>query len=106
MQVDRRQRTVGEWLDSRPLATAPPEAFRWLASLLRSEGLELLTISPAGVGRGTPVYVEASACVLEVQRLMASNHIRSLPVLDSGEVIGFIDLVDLALTTDLTEDHG
>jgi predicted transcriptional regulator len=106
MQVDRRQRTVGEWLVSRPLATAPPEAFRWLASLLRCEGLELLTIGPAGVGRGTPVYVEASACVLEVQRLMASNHIRSLPVLDSGEVIGFIDLVDLALTTDLTEDHG
>jgi CBS domain-containing protein len=84
---------------------APPEAFRWLASLLRSEGRDLLTISATGVARGTPVYVEASACVLEVQRLMVSNHIRSLPVLDSGEVIGFIDLVDLALTTDLIEDH-
>ena len=106
MQVDRKQRTVGDWLAERPLAVAPPEAFRWLASLLRSEGLDLLTIGSAGVPRGTPVYVEASACVLEVQRLMASNHIRSLPVLDSGQVIGFVDLVDLALTTDLTEDHS
>jgi CBS domain-containing protein len=106
MQVDRRQQTVGDWLVSRPLATAPPEAFRWLANLLRSEGLDLLTIVRARVPRGTPVYVEASACVLEVQRLMASNHIRSLPVLDSGEVIGFVDLVDLALTTDLAEEHS
>lgn len=106
MQVERRQQTVGDWLVSRPLAMASPEAFRWLASLLRREGLDLLTIAPAGVSRGTPVYVEASACVLEVQRLMASNHIRSLPVLDSGEVIGFVDLVDLALTTDLAPEHS
>jgi CBS domain-containing protein len=106
MQIDHRQRTVGDWLASRPRAVAPPEAFRWLASLLRSEGRDLLTIAPTGVPRGTPVYVDASACVLEVQRLMASNHIRSLPVLDSGEVIGFIDLVDLALTTDLAQGTG
>jgi CBS domain-containing protein len=103
MPVYRQQRAVGEWIASRPQAEAPPEAFQWLASLLRSEGVDLETADCSDLQRGTPVYVEAKACVLEVQRRMAENHIRSLPVLDSGEVVGFVDLVDLALTTDLAD---
>jgi hypothetical protein len=102
MRVDRSSRAVGEWIASRPQAEAKPEAFRWLASLLRKEGVDLCRAGAGGLARGTPVYVEARACVLDVQRLMASNHIRSLPVLQSGEVIGFVDLVDLALTSDLS----
>jgi CBS domain-containing protein len=103
MQVDRDRRVVGEWIAARPQAAAAPEAFRWLAGLLRSEGVELTSAPSLALRRGTPVYVEAGADVVEVQRLMASNHIRSLPVLAAGEVIGFVDLVDLALTADLAE---
>ena len=47
--------------------------------------------------------------MLEVQRLMARNHIRSLPVVQAGRVIGVVDLLELAMmdedvrTIDLTE---
>jgi CBS domain-containing protein len=47
--------------------------------------------------RGTPVYVDGEADVLEVQRLMARNHIRSLPVVTAGSVVGVIDLLELAM---------
>ena len=101
MQVEPDRRAVGDWIASRPQVQAKPEAFRWLARLLRSEGVDLSRAAAAGLRRGTPVYVEAGECIVDVQRLMASNHIRSLPVLDRGEVVGFVDLVDLALTADL-----
>jgi CBS domain-containing protein len=89
--------TVGEWLRSRR-ATAGRDRLEWLAQLLRTEGVDLSRVSAFHLRRGTPVYVEAGADVVEVQRLMAANHIRSLPVLDRGRVSGFVDLVDLALS--------
>jgi CBS domain-containing protein len=101
--VDGKHLAVGEWIASRPHVEASPEAFRWLAGLLRREGTDLLETTSSPLERGTPVFVDAAACVLEVQRLMASNHIRSLPVVDAGEVIGFVDLVELALTADLSD---
>lgn len=72
-----------------------------LARLLRSEGVDLLDATSCELARGTPVYVDAGADVVAVQRLMAANHIRSLPVVEEGHVVGTIDLVELALMGEL-----
>jgi CBS domain-containing protein len=80
---------------------ASPGAWAGLGRLLRSEGVDLSSATACDLARGTPVYVEADACVLEVQRMMARYHIRSVPVLRAAEVIGIVDLVELALSDDL-----
>lgn len=72
-----------------------------LVALLRSEGLDLSRIQDCEMVRGTPVYVEADADLLEVQKMMARCHIRSVPVLSGERVVGFLDLVDLAGREDL-----
>jgi hypothetical protein len=63
--------------------------------LLLEEGVDLLAADSARLKRGTPVYVDAGADVNEVQRQMALRHIKLLPVLRNGEVIGLVDLMDL-----------
>lgn len=72
----------------------------WLASLLQDEGVDLMQASEAELVRGTPVFVEAAAGVNEVQRRMAQKHIRRLPVVEDGCLVGIIDLVDLAMHSD------
>lgn len=72
----------------------------WLASLLRDEGVDLMQASEAELVRGTPVFVEAAAGVNEVQRRMAQKHIRRLPVIEDGCLVGIVDLVDLARHSD------
>jgi CBS domain-containing protein len=73
----------------------------WLVQLLKDEGVDLLKADPEELQRGTPVYVHASADVLVVQRLMALNHIRMLPVVRGEQVVGIVDLVELAQRDDL-----
>ena len=73
------------------------DTLKWLARLLRDEGVDLTTATSIELERGTPVYVDGQADVVLVQRLMAQNHIRSLPVVDGGRLVGVVDLVDLAL---------
>jgi CBS domain-containing protein len=78
------------------------ETVDWLASLLRADGVNLSEVTAEQLRRGSPVYVEASADLVEVQRLMAFHHIRLLPVLRDGTLIGVVDLVQLAARDDLT----
>ncbi len=80
------------------------QSLEWLVRLLRDEGVDLLQADPATLERGTPIYVQAGADVLDVQRLMAQHHIRMLPVVRDSEVIGIVDLLDLALRDDLGDD--
>lgn len=87
-----------EELDFRREGSDPPI---WPVRLLRDEGVNLMNASEFELRRGTPVYVDAGADVLEVQRKMAHFHIRVLPVLDGEEAVGIVDLVDLALHEDL-----
>lgn len=81
-----------------------PEALEWLGRALIEEGVDLLAAEQSQLGRGTPVYAHHDADVIEVQRLMALNHIRMLPVVEDGCVVGIIDLVELAQRDDL-EPH-
>lgn len=76
---------------------ASPESLEWLVKILRNEGVDLLQTGHKKLRRGTPVFVEASAPVLDVQRAMAESHIRFLPVVKSDQVIGIVDLVELAM---------
>ncbi len=78
-------------------ADAPSEEHR-LALLMQQEGIDLKDASGKELARGTPIYVLGDTDLIEVQRLMARNHIRRLPVIDGGELIGIVDLVDLALS--------
>ncbi len=73
------------------------DTLQWLARLLRDEGLDLMDATSSELERGTPVYVDGDADIVEVQRLMARNHIRSLPVLERSRLVGVVDLVELAL---------
>lgn len=76
---------------------ASADSLEWLVRLLRDEGVDLLQAGSDNLQRGTPVYVEATAPVLDVQRVMAQSHIRFLPVVKKDQVIGIVDLVELAM---------
>ena len=93
MPVNSRPTVVGDVVASR--GWNDPSS-RGLARLLRAEGVDLLSATALELRRGTPVYVDVGACMLEVQRVMATNHIRSVPVLSNGRVVGVLDLVELA----------
>ncbi|MGI8775628.1 MAG: CBS domain-containing protein [Actinomycetota bacterium] len=95
---------IGDLLASGGFDASSPESREWLVRLLRQEGVNLLEAAPDQLERGTPVYVNGEADVIEVQRLMAQNHIRVLPVLRDGEVVGLVDLVELAMRDDLAPD--
>lgn len=88
--------TPGPWGDD-----ATSSTMTWLAKLLTDEGVNLMDVTEEQLKRGTPVFVEASADVVEVQRRMARHHIRMLPVLSKGALIGVVDLVELARRDDL-----
>lgn len=72
-----------------------------LASCLRAEGVNLVELEDAKLDRGTPVFVEADAPALEVQRLMARHHVRMVPVLKGQEILGVVDLVDMVAQSEL-----
>jgi CBS domain-containing protein len=93
----RPSKKVSEVITSKPWVDPSSDGLEWLASLLQSEGVDLMCATFTELQRGTPVYVDGDADVLEVQKLMARNHIRSLPVVSSGSVIGIIDLLELAM---------
>ncbi len=88
--------TPGPWGDA-----GSSNTMTWLAHLLLDEGTDLMHVTEEELKRGTPVYVEAESDVLEVQRRMAHHHIRVLPVLAAGALIGVVDLVELAQRDDL-----
>jgi len=90
-------RKVSDVITSKPWVDPSSDGLEWLASLLQSEGVDLMCATFTELRRGTPVYVDGEADVLEVQRLMARNHIRSLPVVSAGSVVGVIDLLELAM---------
>jgi CBS domain-containing protein len=93
----RPSRKVSEAITSKPWVDPSSDGLEWLASLLQTEGVDLMCATFTELQRGTPVYVDGDAEVLEVQSLMARNHIRSLPVVSAGSVIGIIDLLELAM---------
>ncbi|MGI8708008.1 MAG: CBS domain-containing protein [Actinomycetota bacterium] len=97
MHDDARPRIVGDVLTRGQWEGGPPETLKWLARLLRDEGTDLMTASSSELERGTPVYVDADADLNEVQRRMAMSHIRRIPVVDKGHLLGLIDLLDLAM---------
>jgi CBS domain-containing protein len=93
----RPSKKVSEVITSKPWVDPSSDGLEWLASLLQSEGVDLMCATFTELQRGTPVYVDGDADVLEVQKLMARNHIRSLPVVSSESVIGIVDLLELAM---------
>ena len=95
--MSRPTRKVSEVIASKPWSDPSSDTLEWLASLLKSEGVDLMCATFTELQRGTPVYVEGAADIVEVQRLMARNHIRSLPVVRAGVVIGIVDLLELAM---------
>lgn len=86
-----------EMLDGNVWSEDRTEASAWLARLLVTEGVDLMAGAGSELARGTPVYARADAEVVEVQRAMALNHIRLLPIVKEDEVIGVLDLVELAM---------
>ncbi len=72
-----------------------------LGRFLLDHGVDLATTpAPEALERGTPVYVDAGADPLEVQRRMAQALVRMLFVLDSGAVIGVVDTAELTRKAD------
>jgi len=88
-------RTIGSVVAGDPTQT---ETMDRLGRLLLHEGMNLMEVPDGELERGTPVYVEASASAIEVQRRMAQFHIRRLAVVADGALLGIVDLVDLALS--------
>ena len=101
MSKDSDQTTrVRDVIGSSDWSEGQSSTMEWLATLLQDEGVDLMQASEAELVRGTPVFVEAAAGVNEVQRRMAQKHIRRLPVVEDGCLVGIIDLVDLAMHSD------
>ena len=97
MGHDNKHASVGEVVAAHRWADPASNAFEGSARVLLEEGVDLLAASSRELARGTPIYVQASADVGAVQRRMAQSHIRSVPVLEDGKLIGCVDLVELAL---------
>jgi hypothetical protein len=77
-----------------------PGINRWLIRLLLREGTDLSTVGGDEIPRGTPVYAEASADAIELQRAMARNHVWSLFVITSEEALATVSILDFALRVD------
>ncbi len=92
-----RNRSLLDVMATRRWTGTAPETLEWLGALLREEGVDLTQATASDLARGTPVYAEAGADLMEIQRLMARNHIRRLPVLQEGKLLGVVDLVEIAL---------
>ena len=86
-------RTIGELVSE---GAVQSDTMDWLARLLCSEGVNLMEVPDGELERGTPVYVEASADAIAVQRAMARLHIRRLPVVGDETLVGIVDILDLA----------
>ena len=99
--MERSPRAIHDYVSAGPWEGAAPETLAWLAKLLREEGVDLSSMTTADLRRGTAVFVEASAPAIDVQRIMALHHIRVLPVLAGGALLGVVDLVELAGRDDL-----
>ena len=89
--------TLGDVISTRRWTTSAPNIFEWMAELLRAEGVDISRASVEELQRGTPVYARAQEDLSEVGRLMAHHHIRRIPVLDKGKLLGLVDIVELAL---------
>ena len=94
-------RRTGDMVTPGPWSDGSSDTMTWLATLLHEEGTDLMKVTEEELKRGTPLFVQADSDVLEVQRRMARHHIRMLPVLSDGALIGVVDLVDLARREDL-----
>ena len=69
---------------------------QWLGAFLVDHGVDLATTSsPETLESGTPVYVDAAADPVDIQRRIAQAHVRMLFVIDDGTVIGVVDTADL-----------
>jgi CBS domain-containing protein len=101
MPAGERPLAVRDVVASDPWVDPFSDVLRWSARLLRAEGIDLLAATATDLERGTPVYVEASADLVAVQRRMVEKHIRSVPVLDGPDVLGALDLVELAARSEL-----
>src|SRR3712207_6043838 len=95
--ADGQFRSVGEVVATHRWSDPFSDCFEGSARALVTEGIDLLDASSRELARGTPVYVQASAEVSAVQRRMSQHHIRSVPVLEAGRLIGCVELVELAL---------
>jgi anti-anti-sigma regulatory factor len=73
------------------------DTIRWLVRLLYEEGTDLSRIGDRPLPRGTPVYTEATADVIEIQRAMARNHVRTLFVIQAQDALATVNIVNLAL---------
>jgi CBS domain-containing protein len=92
----RRRLVIGDLVGAGGWADVSTATLEWLGSLLADEGVDLMDATDAQLERGTPVYVRVDADVVEVQRRMAQRHIRRLPVVADGHLVGLIDLLELA----------
>jgi CBS domain-containing protein len=93
---ERKSLIIEELIESARWKGSSPEALAWLGELLQTEGVDITEVQTEELERGTPVYVNAEADALDIQSLMARLHIRMLPVVKDGRVLGVIDLVELA----------
>jgi len=98
---------ISDVVDAAGRVDSSSATLAWLAELLRDEGVDLMDASDGALRRGTPVYVHADADVVDVQRRMAQSHIRRLPVVKDDQLVGIVDLLDLARIEDLApgEQH-
>jgi CBS domain-containing protein len=70
-----------------------------------AEGGDPSTTSAREMAQGTPIWVDAEADQDEVLRLMESNKIRRLPVMEDQRLIGMISEADLAVHLDEHRIH-
>jgi CBS domain-containing protein len=65
-----------------------------------AEGGDPRSITAREMAQGTPIWVDADADQDEVLRLMQSNKIRRLPVMEDQRLVGMISEADLAVNLD------
>ncbi|MDQ7907140.1 CBS domain-containing protein [Phytohabitans sp. ZYX-F-186] len=70
-----------------------------------AEGGDPRTMTAREMAQGTPIWVDVDADQDEVLRLMESNKIRRLPVMEEQRIVGMISEADLAVHLDEHRMH-
>lgn len=70
----------------------PPNIRAMVATVLLSDGVDVMSSGLNALRRGTPVYVRADSAVEEVLGRLKELSVKIVPVIEGLDLLGFLDL--------------
>jgi CBS domain-containing protein len=89
-------RDIGSLVVVRDGAMAGLLTFREVLRALEGNGGTLARVRVSDIMVADPVYGSPADTIDELREVMTQNHVRYLPVIDSGQLIGIVSFHDVA----------